>query len=286
MPTLINNIKAFSDIIPTAVGVKDFDDLKTYVKSAENWLKLEVIGNKLFLTLKSSLESSTGEADDTLLSLCRNIVANHAYWDAIPFLDLVHSPNGFGVVQNNNLVPASKERVAALRTQCIVRRDNEVESLLDYLEATPKYHEDWKSSSTFSILSDCLITTAKELSIYAEWEGTRKDFLKLRPTLIQLTISKIQPIISRDYVNELIEMQRENGVDGDDMVVISLLKQVLGSLIIGNNEAAKQALEDAVNYMDGSKDSFPSYFESKEFAARSAANYENTKDNPIFFSLY
>lgn len=286
MTILISNIKEFSDIIPTAVGVTEFDDVKTFVKSAENWLKLNVLGTKLFSTVKSTLESSTGVKDETLLTLCRNVVANHAYWDAIPFLDLVHTNEGFGVIQNDRLVPASKDRVAALREQCVVRRDSEVESLLDYLEESSQYHEDWKSSSTFSILSDCLITTARELAIYAEWEGTRKEFLKLRPTLIQLTISKIQPLISRNYVNELIEMQRENSVDGDDLVIITLLKQVLGSLMIGNNESAKQAMEDAMNYMDGSQDSFPTYYESKEYIARSTAKYENTKENPIFFSLH
>lgn len=286
MTILISNIKEFSDIIPTAVGVTEFDDVKTFVKSAESWLKLNVLGTKLFATVKNTLDSSTGVEDEILLTLCRNVVANYAYWDAIPFLDLVHTNEGFGVIQNDRLVPASKDRVAALREQCIVRRDNEVESLLDYLEESSQYHEDWKSSSTFSILSDCLITTARELAIYAEWEGTRKEFLKLRPTLIQLTISKIQPLISRNYVNELIEMQRDNSVDGDDLVVITLLKQTLGSLVIGNNESAKQAMEDAMNYMDGSQDSFPTYYESREYIARSTAKLENTKDNPIFFSLH
>lgn len=44
----------------------------------------------------------------------RAVYATAAY-RALPTLDLVATPNGFGVVSNNNIAPASKERVAALR---------------------------------------------------------------------------------------------------------------------------------------------------------------------------
>ena len=44
----------------------------------------------------------------------RAVYATAAY-NALPTLDIVATPNGFGVVSNQNIAPASKERVAALR---------------------------------------------------------------------------------------------------------------------------------------------------------------------------
>ena len=44
----------------------------------------------------------------------RAVYATAAY-NAMPTLDLVATPNGFGVVSNQNIAPASKERVAAFR---------------------------------------------------------------------------------------------------------------------------------------------------------------------------
>lgn len=44
----------------------------------------------------------------------RAVYATAAY-NALPTLDLVATPNGFGVVSNQNIAPASKERVAAFR---------------------------------------------------------------------------------------------------------------------------------------------------------------------------
>ena len=44
----------------------------------------------------------------------RAVYATAAY-NALPTLDLVATPNGFGVVSNQNIAPASKERVAGFR---------------------------------------------------------------------------------------------------------------------------------------------------------------------------
>ena len=220
-----------------------------------------------------------------LLNFCCNIIANHAYWDAIPFLDVVHTNQGFAVISAQNKVPASKERVERLRSQCLVRRDNEVENLIDYLEQTAAYHNDWKGSPAYSILSDCLIQTARELEIYAEWTGTRKDFLKLRPKLIQETINLLEPVFSKDYIEELIEKQRDDDLNGDDLRVSILLKQSLGCIVSGNRDIAEKIVSDALRYIDENPDSFPTYFDSSEYSARSEF-YSNSTDDPIFSSLY
>ena len=40
-----------------------------------------------------------------------------AAYDAVPQMDLVLTPTGFGIVSNQNTAPASRERVDALRLQ-------------------------------------------------------------------------------------------------------------------------------------------------------------------------
>lgn len=282
---IIKTIDQFAAVIPTAVSVSDFKDLETYVRSAQVWLKNNVLGTDLYKSVDESQESSGG-ADQDLLALCQNVVANHAYYGAIPFLDLVHTNNGFGVVKNNNTAPASKERVERLRDQCLVRRDEEVENLIDFLEEHSEYHDLWKTSPAFTILSDCLITTAKELEQYAEWQGTRKEFLKLRPKLIQKTVSKLEPVFSKDYIEELIEKQRDDDISGDNLRVLIMLKQSLGGLITGNFEAAEHIAGDALRYIDNNPENFSTYFESSEYEAWIAEGYTNNAEDPIFSSLF
>lgn len=282
---ILTTIEQFKAVVPTAAGVEDFADLKPYCNSAELWIKNRVLGKTLYDFVDGLGESPAG-TDIDLHSLCVNIIGNHAYWDAIPFLDLVHTNSGFGVINNSNKAPASKERVERLRQQCIVRRDNEVENLITFLEETVAYHDNWKGSPAYSIISECLIQTSSELEVFGQWEGTRKDFLKLRPKLIQETIVKLEPLFSKDYINELIEKQRDNDISGDDLRVMFLLKQSLGSLVSGNMEAAERIAADALRYIDANLLNFTTYVASSEYAARIAEGYINEEDSQIFSSLF
>lgn len=288
---LLKTIDQFIAVIPTAAGVDNFADLKPYVTSAELWLKTNVLGTPLYNVvdaLNETLDDSSsgaGQVDMDLINLCLNVIANHAYWDAVPFLDVVHTNSGFAVISGNNKVPASKERVERLRTQCLTRRDTEVESLITYLEQNIQYHDDWKGSPTYSVLSDCLIQTARELELYANWQGTRKAFLKLRPLIIRETVSKLEPLFSSDYLQELIEKQRDNDLTASDERVLVLLKQCLGSLIDKNGIDAEIIAYGALRYMDANEAQFPTYFASTEYLARIAPGYENSADSSIFSSL-
>lgn len=278
---ILTTIEQFIEAIPTAAEVENFDDLKPYCNSAELWLKNKVLGKNLY-----DAANVVDFADADLLRLCRNVIANHAYWDAIPFLDLVHTNSGFGVISANNRVPASKERVERLREQCLIRRDNEVENLIDYLEITIVYHDSWKGSPAYSILSDCLIQTASELENYSEWTGTRKDFLKLRPKLIQETMLRMEPVFSSVYIAELIEKQRDGDLTADDRNVLVLIKQSLGCLVTGSIDTTHKIAADALRYIDANIESFATYYGSAEYAARILENYANDLESPIFSSIY
>ena len=55
------------------------------------------------------------------------IVAFDAFRNAVPHLDLILTPNGFGIVNNSNIAPASKERVERLIASLLSNRDDEIE---------------------------------------------------------------------------------------------------------------------------------------------------------------
>jgi hypothetical protein len=288
---ILQTIEEFTLHVPTAAGLEDFADVNPYVRSAEMWLRNNVLGTALYEIVRAGDTDSTDSTDNPeditdLINLCQSVIANHAYWDAIPFLDLVHTGQGFAVISANNKVPASKERVERLRASCLSRRDSEIENLITWLEDHEDYHDAWKGSPAYSILSDCIITTAAELKNYSQWEGDRKEFLVLRPKLIQETMLRLEPVFSKDYIEELIEKQRDGDLEGGDLKVIVLLKYTLGALVTGNNEAAEKIATDALKYMDGNIEEFDTYTSSDEYAARNTTGYENTTEAQIFSSLF
>ena len=94
--------KEFEKFVPSLRdgGEEIYKGVYPYLQPAywrlKNELKVEIMNNKCAPYFR------------------RAVYATAAY-RALPTLDLVATPNGFGVVSNNNIAPASKERVAALR---------------------------------------------------------------------------------------------------------------------------------------------------------------------------
>jgi len=278
---ILKTLIDFQNVIPTAVGTEEFSDFEPYVRSAEQWIRTNVLGK----TLYDAINGDDYE-DDDLIRLCQNVVGNHAYWDAIPFLDVIQTDSGFAVISATGKVPASKERVERLREQCLTRRDNEVDFLIAYLEENEVYHDVWKGSPAYSVMTDTLIRTATELKRYSQWDGNRREFLQLRPKMIRETMTKLDPLFSKDYIEELIEKQRDNEVTNHDLKVIELLKYAVGSLVNGNIEIAEQIAADALRYIDSNLTHFPTYTASGEYKVRLAAGYVNAIDSTIFSSIY
>jgi len=278
---ILKTIDQLKSVLPTVVEMDEFSDFEPYVRSAELWIKNQILGKDLY-----DLVNGDTFADADLLLLCRSVIGNHAYWDAIPFLDLIHTNNGFAVISATNKVPASKERVERLREQCLIRRDSEVELLIAFLEDHSDYHDEWKGSPAYSVMTDCLIRTATELQQYSQWTGTRRDFLQLRPKMIQETMTKLEPVFSKDYIEELLEKQRDSDATNGDLKVIVLLKFALGSLVTDNEHPAKKIAADALRYIDQNLTDFPTYASSGEYLARMAPSYVNTTDAPIYSSIF
>lgn len=94
--------KEFEKFVPSLRdgGEEIYKGIKPYLQPAywrlKNELEVELMNNKCAPYFR------------------RAVYATAAY-NALPTLDLVATPNGFGVVSNQNIAPASKERVAAFR---------------------------------------------------------------------------------------------------------------------------------------------------------------------------
>ena len=94
--------KEFEKFVPSLRdgGEEIYKGIEPYLQPAywrlKNELKVELMNNKCAPYFR------------------RAVYATAAY-NAMPTLDLVATPNGFGVVSNQNIAPASKERVAAFR---------------------------------------------------------------------------------------------------------------------------------------------------------------------------
>lgn len=94
-----------------------------------------------------------------LKTLASRAIVSDAFVHAIPSLDLVLTPNGFGIVSNQNVAPASSERVERLIQSLITNRDLAIDALLRLLLQSA----DWRATTQAKYFLATLFPTLSSL---------------------------------------------------------------------------------------------------------------------------
>ena len=108
-----------------------FEKIQSHLEVAEDWL----CANFLSANVLDKIATSGDDVTNKLLHHARIAEVAEAVLHAIPQLDLVLTPNGFGIVSNSNVAPASKERVERLLAALEKMRDDTLQVLLPMLTA-------------------------------------------------------------------------------------------------------------------------------------------------------
>lgn len=104
------------------------EKLAPFIQSAKDWIESEYLGPDDFLN----------EGDN---ARALRIVIMKAFADAVPSLDLVVTPTGFGVVNTETVAPASKERIERLIQAFHRKVDDDLEILLEFCHQYPEWRE-------------------------------------------------------------------------------------------------------------------------------------------------
>ncbi len=112
-----------------------YDKVLSWLQTAERWLFSQFVGDDFadtFLTL---------DPDEPVRVTAACVVAHEAMMRAVPSLDLVLTPNGFGIVSNQNVAPASRDRVARLIASLEASLDDCIEQLVAYLFRITEWYD-------------------------------------------------------------------------------------------------------------------------------------------------
>lgn len=121
MKYITNNelLTAYIPNVVTAVeGEKDlFTKITPHLTMAEAWLEASVV------------KYNSIAENESAMTYAKIIVANDGFRRAIPSLDLILTENGFGIVSDNNVAPASRDRVNALLKGLQAQVDEAIEAM-------------------------------------------------------------------------------------------------------------------------------------------------------------
>lgn len=205
------------NILPAVEGEKSvYEKLQPFLAEAERWAKNTFTGDTVWQILEQRSDS------DTTKQVLQLLVVHDAFARAIPNLDLILTPNGFGIVSNTNIAPASKDRVERLIDSILDNRDDDISLLLDEL---PKI-EGWISTSQGEYFTATLFTTLSITRTLPKPDNyrTRWDYYQF----LHEKLVVIEKEIADKYVSpELISALR---TEQFSLAAASLRKKIIPSL--------------------------------------------------------
>lgn len=221
------------------------------------------------IPLMEELKSSSYEADP-IMEYIKPALAFLTVFEAIPFLDLVLTGSGFGIVQNQNLAPASAHRVESLTAAALQSGNTAVDTLLWYLETNQEQYPSWNKSC---VLDNPLIQTIDDFETVESLNGSRLAFISHIPRMKLWYNQRIIPRVGMMQLEEFraLSVRRggevsEGGGGAGETGAEALLRSALVHFTLANAENklmphAEKDLLLAVSLMTNNPTQYPEYHE-------------------------
>jgi hypothetical protein len=246
-----------------------FDSMSDAIDIATDKLQNEVLGTGI----------KVQELEGYLNKWAVRFVCLEAFYESIPQLDLVLTATGFGVVSNQNVAPASAERVSNLRTQ--VR--NDADDALDALILLLTTVESWNSTEMARVLINSVFFTARDLQMFMGMPRAHRSDLDEMRQRITGEEEKIRRMISNEAYEDLLDKLRRNDYGDKEAALIYKIRSIIGWAISPMGIGFKIGLEDISNYMEKNLESFPIYAGSEAYKVKHFKPFENEKENSCYF---
>jgi hypothetical protein len=254
------------------------------LEAAQEKLVDELLG----IDLEELLEDHP-ESHPLLLPKVKRVISLSAFLSSIAEMDLVLTDAGFAVISNQDMAPASRERVDALKLSLQVKLDEATDRLISYLYSTSTY-DDWRGTEQFSRLSDALIMTFIDFKDSAVlnnitlpfYPKTWGDFYRLNSALNVALMTNVASYISKDYALELLEKIKDREMLlPAEKAALKHIKCAICAYALGDGKTGQDQTMAALAVMKSNIDDFPTFAASPEAAALTC---EHSK-SPIFSML-
>ena len=280
MKLITSNEQLLSLLPNTVTTVKGeaelFDKMTPFLSATEKWLS-DHFTSEGGLSVISDLE-----ATHTTRTLAAQIVAYDAFYRAIPHLDVILTPNGFGIVSNSNVAPASKERVERLMASLLEHRDRLLMQITPLLTAL----NGWTESEQGRFFSATMFPNMEVTLRFPKPSGSRwEKYLALRDAVIP-----VEEFFATQYLSrELLEVLRSEVLTGQfrsktHRTVCRILQAVELRCLASSDPTASMHFEhgdlsDIVNTIRNSPEEFPEWHASATAELYNPAIFENKKES-------
>lgn len=262
------------------------ESLTPYIAIAQEKYLPTYLGTTLYNSLLNYYndDNAVDNADyNGILPYIQRALANYALYHATDHFNVYFGDSGFTTAASNNMVPASKERVALYKQSCLDLAHEGIEQLLNYLELNKTDFDEWVQSSASTINTRFTLRTAVQYSNFVDINNSRLVFIKIWPHLDRALEQIIYPNISKDLYDRL-NTDLTSPADDNYIALLPKVNSLLAfysysyylqatqgeAMVIAlyNNYGAAK-LKELVDYLIANATNYPEYANSPQFTANS-----------------
>lgn len=256
-----------------------FDEIQGYFES-RMFIAKGIVTDKIFRQLETVDEDVTAPEYDRLRRIRHHVkayVCASAYYLTIPQLDLVLTPTGFGVVNNQNVAPASAERVSNLRKEIHRQECFHLDELIDLLRPIV----DWKESTHGGYFFTSLFWRGSHMRVFGLPNPTRDDLIEHLPEIAGAAADMVLSL-SPELYQALIHAEATDSASPMKQSLITMWRMATVAWCEHNGSWHKQR-NMMLRFIEDNPAEFPEYFSSQTYKANHFQRYENKKDDSCFF---
>ena len=253
---IITNDTTLLQLIPNIVETVEgetplFDKMRPQLEITEQWLSDAIVGEHFMQDI------ADGEGSDVWRAAATAIACD-AFRRSVPSLDLILTPNGFGVVSNSNVAPASKERVERLMASLGDQRNKAIVLLIRHLAKVSTWltseRGQWLTSSFFTSPDDVLLARS-----ILENEDGWDAFIELREKA-----APIEQAIAEKWLGQTLtaRLRATLATDYYGSSDVARLAMTVRRLIVNELHSTKRPvknLDRLVNYIRNNASLYPEW---------------------------
>lgn len=264
--------KDFESILPVATSKNDqvFEMIRPYFSEAMEEVEANILG---------PLGASAMDGSTRLQKLVKAVVCHQAFLTNFRSLDLVLTATGFGVVSTQDLTPASKARVDALKSQLDIQGKKAEDRLVLYLSA---YVVGWNATEQHRMNVPSLFCRFDHLRYAGIESPTMNDWRRVQPVVFEADLLLRSRISDAQMDALLASYPGKMGNSTVQYTAIQTMLSYIGFHISGDHQAQRQAMLTLLNLMDSHLEDFPEYKESDTYQTNHFKGYENTQDSRVY----
>ena len=220
-----------------------YDKVLPWLEAAERWLFMQFIGDEFADALIAT------EEDEPLKMTACSVVVHEALMRAVPSLDLVLTPNGFGIVSNSNVAPASRDRVVRLINSLEASRDIAIEQMIGFLFRD----ENWTLTTISTWFTATLFPNLDLVSLCGITEKRWANYLSLRSKAIDIEQRIAEEFVSPEQMN--VFRSEVFAINWDFTLIQTMHTRIIEHLreivvnVLRGNQLNIQGLRDIVDIM-------------------------------------